>query len=59
MIIPFTQIIIVLFFFSQADTFETYYLSVSSIDLFSLILCLLLPEFQVIIISKSTARLLI
>jgi hypothetical protein len=43
--------------FSQANTFETYYLSVSSIDLFGLVLRLLLPELQVIITSKSTARL--
>jgi hypothetical protein len=42
--------------FSQANIFETYYLSASSIDLFSLILYLLLLKFQVIIISKSTAR---
>jgi hypothetical protein len=41
--------------FSQIDIFETYYLSASSMDLFSFVLYLLLPELQVIIISKSTA----
>jgi hypothetical protein len=46
-------------FLSQADIFETYYSSASSADLFGLVLCLLLPELQVIITSKSIARLLI
>jgi hypothetical protein len=45
--------------FSQANTFEIYYLSASSINLFGLVLYLLLPELQVIITSKSTARFLI
>jgi hypothetical protein len=35
------------------DTYKTYYLIISSVNLFNLMLCFLLPEIQVVIVIST------